>query len=49
MGEIGNQRHVEDGFGTRSLASLRSSTGSAVFKDHRSSIRFLQQKFLFYF
>ncbi|MCP9265398.1 Liprin-beta [Dirofilaria immitis] len=39
MGEIGNQRHVEDGFGTRSLASLRSSTGSAVFKDHRSSIR----------
>ncbi|CAG9540370.1 unnamed protein product [Cercopithifilaria johnstoni] len=39
MAEIGNQRHVEDGFGTRSLASLRSSTGSAVFKDHRSSIR----------
>ncbi|VDO49334.1 unnamed protein product [Brugia timori] len=42
MAEIGSHRYVEDGFGIRSLASLRSSTGSAVFKDHRSSIRFLQ-------
>nr|CRZ22472.1 BMA-HLB-1 [Brugia malayi] len=39
MAEIGSHRYVEDGFGIRSLASLRSSTGSAVFKDHRSSIR----------
>ncbi|VDN23224.1 unnamed protein product [Gongylonema pulchrum] len=38
MPEIGKQSQAEDSVGARSLASLRSSNGSAVFKDHRSSI-----------